>query len=253
MAPVARELANTFRVLEPFQRRSGGAPLTVARHVADLAAFIATRCGDTPPLLVGHSWGAMLALAIAATHPGAARALALVACGTFDEASRRQLQTTLDRRVDSSLRWRLARLAREVPDADERLRVLGDLLLPVYSYDLLSIDLEVAACDVRAFEETWDDMIRLQRSGLYPAAFDTVRMPVLMLHGADDPHPGAMTRDTLRAHIPHLEYVEWSRCGHYPWLERSVRDEFFRVLRAWLVSQARAPGELEALRSGTST
>jgi hypothetical protein len=29
-----------------------------------------------------------------------------------------------------------------------------------------------------------------------------------MLHGADDPHPGAITRDDLRPFLPQLEYVE---------------------------------------------
>jgi len=57
---------------------------------------------------------------------------------------------------------------------------------------------------------------------------------VLMLHGADDPHPGTMIRDALRTRIPHLEYKEWARCGHYPWLERDVRAEFFTFLRGWL-------------------
>ena len=27
---------------------------------------------------------------------------------------------------------------------------------------------------------------------------------------------------------------EWERCGHYPWLEQGVREEFFAVLREWL-------------------
>ena len=36
MAPVARVLADSCRVLEPFQRPSGGEPLSVARHVEDL-------------------------------------------------------------------------------------------------------------------------------------------------------------------------------------------------------------------------
>jgi pimeloyl-ACP methyl ester carboxylesterase len=36
MAPVARGLADAYRVFEPFQRKSGGEPLTVARHVTDL-------------------------------------------------------------------------------------------------------------------------------------------------------------------------------------------------------------------------
>ena len=46
MAPVARGLADSFRVLEPFQRGSGGEPLTVARHVADLHELAESRCED---------------------------------------------------------------------------------------------------------------------------------------------------------------------------------------------------------------
>lgn len=234
MGPVARELADEFRVLEPFQRASGGEPLTVDTHVRDLAGFIESHCQGERPLVVGHSWGAMLALAFAAAHPGGARAVVLIGCGTFDEASRRHMQAVLDQRMDHALRWRLARLPREVPDPDERLRVLGDLLLPVYSHALLSADQETAVCDARAHDETWNDMIRLQSTGVYPAAFEAIDVPVLMLHGADDPHPGTMIRDALRTRIPHLEYEEWTRCGHYPWLERDVREEFFSFLRGWL-------------------
>lgn len=234
VAPVARELAAEFHVLEPFQRGSGPEPLTVARHVEDLHQFIGARLAGSRPALVGHSWGAMLALAFAAAHPDATGAIVLVACGTFDEVSRGQFQATLDRRIGATLRWRMARLTREVTDPDERLRRLGDLLLPPYSFDLVSLDQEVARCDATAHEETWDDMLRQQRTGVYPAAFRAIRVPVLMLHGADDPHPGTMIRDTLLAHIPHLEYEEWARCGHYPWLERAVRADFFTCLGGWL-------------------
>ena len=59
-----------------------------------------------------------------------------------------------------------------------------------------------------------------------------------MLHGSHDPHPGTMIRDSLLPHLPRLEYREWERCGHYPWVERGVREEFFRVLREWLEANA---------------
>ena len=38
--------------------------------------------------------------------------------------------------------------------------------------------------------------------------------PVLMLHGAQDPHPGDLVRDSLAPHLGSLEYVELERCGH---------------------------------------
>ena len=55
-----------------------------------------------------------------------------------------------------------------------------------------------------------------------------------MLHGAADPHPGRMILAGLKPFLPWMEYVEWEQCGHYPWLEAGVRDEFFGVVRDWL-------------------
>jgi pimeloyl-ACP methyl ester carboxylesterase len=77
-------------------------------------------------------------------------------------------------------------------------------------------------------------MLRLQAEGVYPASFAAIGVPVLMLHGAADLHPGRMIRASLAPHLPQLEYREWDRCGHYPWLEKAVRDEFYSTLRGWL-------------------
>jgi pimeloyl-ACP methyl ester carboxylesterase len=236
LAPVARELASTFRVLEPFQRGSGGPALTVADHVRDLHDLLGALGADRVPHLVGHSWGAMLALTYAAAHPGHVASLVLIGSGTFDPLAREHMRATCDERMDAALRQRLARLLQEVPDPDERLRARGNLLLGPYSHDLMVSQLEVEIADARAHRETWNDMMRLQAEGVYPAAFAAITAPVLMLYGADDPHPGPMIRASLEPHLPQLEYREWTRCGHYPWLEKAVREEFFAALHAWLVN-----------------
>ncbi len=233
MAPVARGLADSFRVLEPFQRGSSGEPLTVARHVADLHELLSRR-RRVRPAVVGHSWGAMLALAYAAAHPGHALSLVLIGCGTFDRAARDRLRALRQERMDDVLRRRLAGLREEVPDPDERLAVSGNLMLPLYSYEPVASELGVEACDARGHHETWEDMVRLQEEGVYPAAFAAIEVPVIMLHGAVDPHPGRLIRASLKPHLPQMEYHEWDRCGHYPWLEKSVGDEFLAVLRQWL-------------------
>lgn len=232
MAPLALGLASSFRVLEPLQRRSGGAPLTVARHVADLHDLLSSR-GDGRPALVGHSWGAMLALAYAAVHPCVA-SVALIGCGTFDAVARERMHAILGQRTDDALRRRLDSLADELPDPDEQLRAFGALLLPVYSYDPVVRELGGDACDARGHNEAWADMVRLQREGVYPAAFAAIGAPVVMLHGAQDPHPGPLIRASLEPHLPQLEYREWERCGHYPWLESAVRDDFLAFLSQWL-------------------
>jgi pimeloyl-ACP methyl ester carboxylesterase len=77
-------------------------------------------------------------------------------------------------------------------------------------------------------------MLRLQATGAYPQALERIAAPVLMLHGALDPHPGQAIRDSLAQYVRRLEYHEWVDCGHYPWLERSTRNQFYERLEAWL-------------------
>jgi pimeloyl-ACP methyl ester carboxylesterase len=244
MAPVARGLTDSFRVLEPFQRGSGAEPLTVARHIADLGEVVESCGANARPALVGHSWGAMLALAYAASHPRSAGPLVLVGCGTFDSVSRDAMHATVEERVEDALQQRMERLPEDFPNPDERLRAMGDLLVPAYSFEATATGLGAEEeCDARAHHETWQDALRLEEEGVYPAAFAAIETPVLMLHGAADPHPGRMIRASLEPYLPQLEYREWERCGHYPWLEKAVRDDFFAVLRAWLTRHASAPPE----------
>jgi pimeloyl-ACP methyl ester carboxylesterase len=234
MAAVARELAGSFRVLEPWQRGSGAQPLTVGQHIADLHEVVQAHCPGERPALVGSSWGAMLALAYAAAYPAYAAALALIGCGTFDLASRRHMRWTIAQRIRPTMRDRMKQVSEEIADADERMKALGELIDPVYSYEPLPEDGSQCAFDARSLEDTWADMERLQAEGVYPAAFSSIRVPVLMLHGAYDPHPGRMIHASLQPHLPQLEYMEWKKCGHYPWRERYAREEFFTVLREWL-------------------
>lgn len=235
--PIARGLEDRFRVLEPWQRGSGEGPLSVARHVADLHELVEAGCPGPAPALVGESWGAMLALAYAAAHPSSAGPIVLIGCGTFDARARARMLEILDERMDDDLRRRLDRLSEECPDPALRLRKRHELTRSLFEFDPIDAGSgreQDEPFDLRAHTETWDDMLRMQERGVYPAAFAAIESPVLMLHGAYDPHPGRMIRASLGPYLPRLEYREWERCGHSPWLETGVREEFFAVMRGWL-------------------
>ena len=79
-----------------------------------------------------------------------------------------------------------------------RIRFKAALIAPLYSHELITNDLEIEECDARANHESWEDMVRLQTEGAYPAAFSKIESPVLMLHGAADPHPGRMISASLK-------------------------------------------------------
>jgi pimeloyl-ACP methyl ester carboxylesterase len=240
MAPVARGIASFARAIEPFQRRSGDEPLTVRTHILDLHHLMSTEADAAASVIIGHSWGAMLALAYAAEYPATVSRLALIGCGTFDPASRERLQEIRTERMTSAVLERQARLLKRFPKPDDRLRAMGSLNQRIDSVRLVPHRDETAAFDARGHEETWGDMLRLQAENLYPAAFASIRAPVLMIHGEDDPHPGPMIRDCLAPHLPNLEYRELARCGHYPWLELDAADEFQALLRNWLLIQTPA-------------
>lgn len=232
MAALAHGLADAFRVLEPLQRHSDEIPLTVDRHVQDLAVVAPHKA-----VLVGSSWGAMLALSYAARFPDRVRGLVLVGCGTYDVDSRAVYERTMQERLGTAGVAEVERLQGRIADASdahERDRLfasLGDLATRAQSHDLISTGSEPGECDRQGHIETWNDALRRQEEGLEPEAFAAIRVPVVMMHGAEDPHPGSSTRDVLRAVMPQLDYVEFERCGHIPWLERHARAAFLRALR----------------------
>jgi pimeloyl-ACP methyl ester carboxylesterase len=234
MAPVARGLAGSYRVVEPFQRGSSNERLTVARHVSDLHEVVTFHAGGCQPALLGASWGAMLALAYAASHPASTGPLILVGCGTFDLAARAELQKTIAERMNEKIRARLK--CADQLDQDERMKVSAEAEMSIYSYDVRASADEDNKVDVddRAHHETWNDMVRLQTESVYPAAFVAIKVPVLMVHGMYDPHPGRLISAGLRPYLPQLEYRELERCGHYPWLESAAADVFFALIHEWL-------------------
>ena len=235
MAPVASELSHDFRVIEPFQRRSGAIPLTVQRHIDDLQALIVSVAQGGKVALVGHSWGAMLALAYAAQYPNQASCVVAVSSGTFTTDARQRMNEILSKRMSPEASAELQSLEERISDPDELLHAKSRLILPLYDYDTLPTQDDDEEYDGRGNQETWDDMMKLQGQGVYQAAFKSISSPVLMHHGSYDPHPGEMIRDSLLPYLPQLEYMEWERCGHYPWLEKAVREDFFTHLRRWLL------------------
>lgn len=232
MAPVARRLQDEFRVMELFERRSGPVPLSVALHVHDVEAAVADVVGDERCAVIGFSSGVVTALSFAACNPGRVGAVVVIGSCTFSIAAREELKRRLTRRMDRAALERLGELER-LTDPEVRIAEQARLVTPFYLVDPIGAPEEVWL-DGRGHMETWRDMLRLQEEGLHPEEFQTIRAPVLMLHGSEDPHPGELIRDSLAAVIPQIEYVELERCGHYPWLERPAHEEFFRILATWL-------------------
>jgi len=240
LAPLARDLAGSFRVLEPLQRGSGGESLTVAHHVADLHELLRRRFEKSRPALVGHSWGAMLALAFAAAHPARVGSLVLVGCGTFDAASRELLERNRESRIDSDLRGGIERLEREV--SDPTIGWPGSDGCCCRSTRTIS---KRTGWTSKPATRARTGKPGTTCSGFsrrcLPGRFRSHRAPGAHAPRGRGPSSGTLIEAVLRERVPQLEYREWQCCGHYPWLEKAVRQDFLAALSDWIIR--RSPGK----------
>lgn len=244
VAPIARELARRgFHVLEPFQRSSctRQAPLTVERHLEDLRAFlIEHELHQKHFHLVGFSWGAMLAVIMAARYTDMPyRQVVMISSGTFDQRTRQEYKGLISRRGGArqaiDLQALTARFERGDMTAKEyRLRKLKLIYHASYMVDPLTDDTEIIDVDIASNEQSWKDMLTLQTRGIYPEGLKNVRCPVHMIHGEQDPHPGRSTARLLKRYIPHLTLAMLDQCGHYPWFEKYAHEVFFVELEECL-------------------
>ena len=236
------------------QRGSGRSkavpPYDVATFVADLEAL--RMRWDHPRWIVGgHSAGANLALAYAATHPGRVSALLYFAgTGLVD---------------DWRDEYRAMSEARRTPQQQARLAELGTLLkasphawTPELEHEYCALSwmadfadrgraLELARRQLRPYRVNFQlnaqlgtDWRRLLRAGQLARALREIAVPVLVLHGREDPRP-ARVAERLAATLPTAKLVLIPDCGHVPWLEQPhvVRRE----VRAFLsdITSRRSP------------
>lgn len=162
-------------------------------------------CGVERIAVIGHSYGAWLALLFAAKFPQRVAQTLLIGCGPLEEAY-------LPRLVEA----RQERKARGV-DTDNYCP------LPDSSGDMLFFDVEQHTA-------LMDEAFSLRKSGRLLDAALRIPGKVTAIHGEYDPHPIEALR-VLEQRLPGFTLHTLARCGHDPWKERYARDEFFALLR----------------------
>lgn len=231
MKIIAENIQDDFRVVEPKQRTESSNEITVKHHIEDLKEIVERFTNDNnKPSLLGHSWGAMLALCYAAEYSDTISSVVIVGCGTFDEMSRSKMKSIISERLTKEIRDELEKIDNSNLSIDEKLSKKGKVINKIYNYDNFE-DNSVIECSAKAHEKSWNDMMKLQKEGVYPKTFDNITIPVLMLHGKYDPHPGNLIYNNLKKYIPKLEYISYEKCGHSPWLEKSFYREFYYNLK----------------------
>ncbi len=234
MAPVAHELKSDWGVLEPFQTTD-----SIEGQVEELKTVLEEN-GDLPLVLIGFSWGAWLSFIFVANYPAFVRKMILVGSGPFEEKYAVGIQKTRLDRLSHKDRKEAESLIRVLNDpvAEDKGKVfsrLGELFSRADAYDPATQKSESIDFRVDIFQRVWKEAEKLRRSRKLLQLGESIKCPVVAIHGDYDPHPAEGVQKPLSSVLKDFRFILLKNCGHKPWIERKAREEFFRILRQELV------------------
>ncbi len=226
LGPLGELLGDRFTVIRFDQRgcgrSTGGGPFTVAQAVDDLDE-LRTAYGFDRWAVIGHSWGAELALRYAARHRDSTTVVGYLSGIGAGDDYRVPYAEERARRLGPDLpRWTELGSHIRTPAEEHEWCVLQwrpDFAPGPAAAQHAEALWQTRPPDVQvnhsANRELWadrasEDLLTLARA---------VTCPVLMLCGADDPRPWRVT-DPLLAALPRARRVVLADAGHATWAEQ---------------------------------
>jgi pimeloyl-ACP methyl ester carboxylesterase len=230
MAPVARELASEWGVLEPLQTVA-----SVKGQVKELKNVLEKET-ELPVTLIGFSWGAWLSFIAAADYPSIVKKLILVGSGSFESKYAAGIHQTRLNRLNEGERKEIETLIEILDnpapeDTKAAFERLGELCSKTDAFDPITYKTEIIDCRADIFQSVWKEAAEMRRSGRLMELGKNIDCPVVAIHGDYDPHLAEGVQKPLSAVLKDFKFILLENCGHKPWIERQARDKFYNVLR----------------------
>jgi proline iminopeptidase len=248
IVPMADHLPASYQKVFLEQRGTGRSTLpevkadalTLKLVVEDLEA-LRVHLKQERLLLVGHSWGGVLAMRYAAAYPDRVDRLVIIGSPGPSPRFREWFRDNIVARmrtedVEAMQHWAAA--AERGMDADKAMLEALKAMVPGYVFDRAK-GLTMAA-------QLPDGMFNVQVNMLMEAngvmgddftgELKSLRRPVLIVHGHQDPIGQFCAEEIHRAIAgSQLRYI--AKCGHFPWIEQP--EEFQRIVAEFMSSDDR--------------
>ncbi len=236
LIPAHAELAQGRRLHFYDQRGCGKSPvspnesLSADSHVEDLLGLLEKkRIGRTT--VIGHSWGALLALLLATRNPDRVRQLVLVTPASISAKGRKRYSKRLAQRTEdlgilSQQRDLLRSDLRESDPAAFRQRAFELSLAPYLKDSETARRITPFQISHRVREAVWRSLGEYDLT----SAVKQLTMPALVIHGRYDPIPLSSSQQIAKMLGARIEILENS--GHLPFFEEP--DRFVATVDAFL-------------------
>lgn len=245
---MAVRLGEQHRVLLPDQRGTGRSvinPWDASRHtieacVGDVEA-LRVHSGAAEIILVGHSWGGVLAMAYAAAHGEHVRALVLIGSGGATSSwNPRYTQNILARLTPEDMK--AAFQAQALMATDPEAGMIASLRATAPTM-ILDRELALRSADEYSGPATLTPAVTLAMQGWLRNydlgdGLELLDVPVLVVQGVEDPI-GQETAREIADIFPHGELHFIDDAAHEPYLEQP--DAFYAVVEPFLQDHAGSP------------
>lgn len=248
MVPVGDFIPASFQRVFYEQRGTGRSKvvsmtaenMTLPHVVADLEA-LRVHLKQERLFLVGHSWGGMLAMAYAATHPDRIDRMILIGPGgptlEFTEWFNDNIHMRLrPEDIEAERYWNEA--PKRGVDGNKAALEQVRAITPGYFFErakglAFASQLPDGTLTLQVNTLLFTDMAKGydSRPGLRQ-----LDRPVLIVQGHQDP-VGDKTAEDIHAAIKSSELVYLNQCGHFPWLEQP--EAFLRTMTEFFTRTAR--------------
>jgi proline iminopeptidase len=241
LIPLASELGKTHRAILVDLRGTGRSVPAAINHdtvnlkltLSDLEAM-RTQLGLRQWTVLGHSAGAILAMAYATSYPASIQSMLLVNSGPVRIASAAAEMDNLAMHLTPQEREEMAR------SGAKDFGSLFKFLVPGYFYDRAHIAELPPVFSPANFHQATSSLMAADlfagSGDLRPGLKDFSR-PVLVIAGRQDPCDPAMQYE-IHLVLKNSALRLLDKCGHFSWIEK--REEFYKAVREFLTAHADA-------------
>jgi len=234
-------LKDDYMIVDYAQRGTFESPLdgdiSIDDHINDLSNLISKYTTTTKPIIIGHSWGADLALLTVAKHKNIVEKVILLGTAALTDEISNLHGDNLNSRYTNEVKLKLKEIDKKLDESqsdDETNKIMQERLAltsPFYHLDAKTED-KVPASDwnFQSFLKSIDSIWDLIDTGTVPSKLQSIEDQVVAFHGDYDPIPVNETFDYLKSNLKNLQTIEVKKSGHFPWLEDTSKDKFLEIL-----------------------
>jgi len=205
MAPVAEKLSENYGIIEVFQTK-----YTINEQVEELKSVLLEN-GNSPFILIGHSWGAWLSFIFTVRFPDLVKKLILVACPPFEKEYSENIMEKRLARLGEDDMFLYGNLLEDLQNDDSSVNSkafaqIGNLLNKADVFDSNSYEMSYTECNYEIFKHIWGEAAELRNSGRLFKIAKQIVCPVVAIHGDYDSHPANGVQIPLSDIIPNFRF-----------------------------------------------